>query len=426
MRMRSFALIVTALTTVTISSYADVSYKVTRKVSGGELAKAGSPVLDMVQNSSYYLKGHKVAVVNEFAVEVMDFEAQSLTRIYRASRHYMVTNLNGTNTGAKTDTQVKANARQTGQTKILGGNNASELVMTVEVPDSPNPGSNAIKMEIDMWLSHSVPGAEELRSLYTSNDGNFPWAAVGRVDAGIPMLLPSALEAFVSCFDDGFGCAANPGIQTAVAGFQSSIGSMDGIPVEQVIRVTAPVNPFWAAFLRRPPGVPGPLFEMTMDATNFSTDPIPDSRFAIPDGYTEGPPPALSLVSPDPLRRLRDAPPAQALAPITAGAGVTGGVYRVGGGVSAPSLILKINPEFTEEARAAKLNGSVLLSIVVDTDGGATNIHVLKGLGMGLDEKAVEAVAKWKFRPGMKGGVPVNVYAQVQVNFQIGDTPPVR
>ena len=79
-----------------------------------------------------------------------------------------------------------------------------------------------------------------------------------------------------------------------------------------------------------------------------------------------------------------------------------------------------------EEARAAKLNGSVLLSIVVDTDGGATNIHVLKGLGMGLDEKAVEAVAKWKFRPGMKGGVPVNVYAQVQVNFQIGDTPPVR
>jgi TonB family protein len=101
-------------------------------------------------------------------------------------------------------------------------------------------------------------------------------------------------------------------------------------------------------------------------------------------------------------------------------------VYRVGGGVSAPSLISRINPVFTEEARAAKLNGSILLSIVVDTDGEARDIRVLKGLGMGLDEKAAEAVAAWRFRPGMKDGVPVNVRAQVEVNFRIADPPPIK
>jgi TonB family protein len=436
-RMRSFALIAAALTTATIS-YADVSYKVTRKVSGGKLAQA---VPSQSQDSSHYLKGHKAAVDNGFAVEVLDFEAHSLTRIYKASRRYTVIKLSGLNTGEKADTQVKADARQTGQKKILGGNTASELLMTVEVPDLRNSGSSAMKMEIDMWLSHSVPGAEELRSVYTKNGGNFPWEAIGRVGAGIPMLLPSALEAFVSCFDYGFGCAADRGIQTAVAGFQSSIGSMNGIPVEQVIRVTAPVNPFWVAFLHGAPDVPGPLIEMTMDATNFSTDPIADSLFAIPNGYTEGPPPAF--VPPD-LSRLRDAPPAQGRgpgapvwgdplrrllqgpSPATAGTGpsVTGPVDRVGGGVSAPSLISRIDPEFSEEARAAKLNGSVLLSIVVDTEGHARDIRIVKSLGMGLDEKAAEAVAKWKFKPGMKEGVPVNVRAVIEVNFRSFDDPP--
>jgi TonB family protein len=55
----------------------------------------------------------------------------------------------------------------------------------------------------------------------------------------------------------------------------------------------------------------------------------------------------------------------------------------------------------------------------VDTEGHAREIHVARSLGMGLDEKAMEAVAKWKFRPGMKNGVPVNVRAQIEVNFRL-------
>ena len=73
----------------------------------------------------------------------------------------------------------------------------------------------------------------------------------------------------------------------------------------------------------------------------------------------------------------------------------------------------------TEEARKAKYSGSVTLAIVVDTEGRARDIHVTKSLGMGLDEKAIEAVQKWRFKPGMKGGQAVNVRATIEVNFRL-------
>jgi TonB family protein len=99
--------------------------------------------------------------------------------------------------------------------------------------------------------------------------------------------------------------------------------------------------------------------------------------------------------------------------------GVGGGVFRVGGGVSSPAVISKVDPEYSEEARKAKYSGTVLLSVIVDTEGHARDIHVVKSLGMGLDERAVDAVQKWKFKPGMKGGVAVNVRAQIEVNFRL-------
>jgi TonB family protein len=101
------------------------------------------------------------------------------------------------------------------------------------------------------------------------------------------------------------------------------------------------------------------------------------------------------------------------------GGGVGGGVFKVGGGVSAPAVLFKVDPEYSEEARKAKYSGTVLLSVIVDSEGRARDIHVVKSLGMGLDEKAVEAVQKWKFKPGMKGGQAVNVRAQIEVNFRL-------
>lgn len=101
------------------------------------------------------------------------------------------------------------------------------------------------------------------------------------------------------------------------------------------------------------------------------------------------------------------------------GGGTGGGVYRVGGNVSAPGLIYKEEPEYSEEARKAKYQGTVTLSIEVWPDGKAHNIYVVRGLGLGLDEKAMEAVRKWKFRPGRKDGKPVKVSANVEVNFRL-------
>jgi TonB family protein len=101
------------------------------------------------------------------------------------------------------------------------------------------------------------------------------------------------------------------------------------------------------------------------------------------------------------------------------GNGSGGGVYSVGNGTSPPSVLSKVDPEYSEEARKAKYSGSVMLSIVVNTEGKAEEIKVVKSLGMGLDEKAIEAVQKWRFKPGMNSGKPVKVRAQIEVNFRL-------
>jgi protein TonB len=101
------------------------------------------------------------------------------------------------------------------------------------------------------------------------------------------------------------------------------------------------------------------------------------------------------------------------------GGGLGGGAYKIGGGVSAPSIIYKVEPEYSEEARKAKFQGTVLLFVVVDEHGNPRDIKILRPLGLGLDQKAIEAVEKWKFSPGKKDGKPVPVQAQIEVNFRL-------
>jgi TonB family protein len=101
------------------------------------------------------------------------------------------------------------------------------------------------------------------------------------------------------------------------------------------------------------------------------------------------------------------------------GGGSGGGVYRVGGSVSAPVLISKTEPEYSEAARKAKFSGTVLLSLVVDANGMPRDIKVIRPLGLGLDEKAVEAVQKWRFRAGIKDGHPVATQATIEVSFRL-------
>jgi len=95
------------------------------------------------------------------------------------------------------------------------------------------------------------------------------------------------------------------------------------------------------------------------------------------------------------------------------------GVNQIRGDVSPPVPVYRPDPEYTEAARKAKYQGTVILAIVVDENGNPGDIRVVKPLGLGLDQKAVEAVEKWRFRPGMKDGHPVKVMARIEVNFRL-------
>ena len=101
------------------------------------------------------------------------------------------------------------------------------------------------------------------------------------------------------------------------------------------------------------------------------------------------------------------------------GGGVGGGAYSVGGNVSAPIPIYKPDPPYSEEARKAKYQGTVIVLIVIDAQGNVTDSRIVKPLGLGLDEKAIETIKTWKFKPGMRNGTPAPVRMMVEVSFRL-------
>jgi TonB family protein len=101
------------------------------------------------------------------------------------------------------------------------------------------------------------------------------------------------------------------------------------------------------------------------------------------------------------------------------GGGIGGGIFRVGGGVSAPTIVFRVEPTYSEEARKAKYQGVVVLSAIVRKDGSIEILKVVRGLGLGLDENAIQALRQWKFRPGMRNGIPVDVALNIEVNFSL-------
>jgi periplasmic protein TonB len=100
--------------------------------------------------------------------------------------------------------------------------------------------------------------------------------------------------------------------------------------------------------------------------------------------------------------------------------GAGGGLYHVGNGVSAPVALNSVEAEFSDEARRSKYQGVCVIRLIVDKDGNPQDPKVVRALGMGLDEKAIEAVKKYKFKPAMKDGhIPVPVMIDVEVNFRL-------
>jgi protein TonB len=103
-----------------------------------------------------------------------------------------------------------------------------------------------------------------------------------------------------------------------------------------------------------------------------------------------------------------------------AGGGFGGGTYRVGGGVIAPTLVKQVRPKYTSEALRDKIQGTVILEVVVGRDGIPAAIQVTRSLDpYGLDREAIEAVREWRFIPGRIGGTPVDVLVSVQLDFRL-------
>lgn len=164
------------------------------------------------------------------------------------------------------------------------------------------------------------------------------------------------------------------------------------------------------------------LRDLYMAAWVKSAEPVPEWH----DQHAEGAAPVTVTVQPAGVtlqksgktgRRLTGQALDDAVAAATAP--FNDKVYRIGRGVSAPFLAYDPDPQYTPEAKKAKYQGVCLVELIVDENGNPRNVRVLRPLGMGLDQKAIEAVSQYRFRPATMGGKPVPVKANIEVNFKI-------
>jgi protein TonB len=101
------------------------------------------------------------------------------------------------------------------------------------------------------------------------------------------------------------------------------------------------------------------------------------------------------------------------------GGGTGGGPYRPGSGITAPSIVREVKPDYTDEGRRRNIEGDVVLEIVVRRDGTVGSVKLLQGLGAGLDQRAIEAVRQWRFAPAKRYGTPVDVIVEVAMEFKL-------
>jgi TonB family protein len=101
------------------------------------------------------------------------------------------------------------------------------------------------------------------------------------------------------------------------------------------------------------------------------------------------------------------------------GGGAGGGVYRPGSGIEPPRLLREVKPDYTEDARLRRLEGEVVMEIVVRRDGSVGDLRIVRGLGGGLNERAAQAVRQWRFSPARRLGSAVDVIVEVSVEFKL-------
>jgi hypothetical protein len=284
--MKVATLTIAALLTAS-AAHADFSYTTTRKTTAG-----ASVAGNRNQASKYYFKGRKMKVETGDTAIVVDFRTRTITALDNKLKTMSVRTFDADPAGAKVD------VKETGQTKTIGGHRAVEILLTtgLDGPELRTMGSQ-LQMEVDLWLTEDVRGAQWLHKFYQENQERFPW----RVLSG----------------------AGNPAIQMGLASLDGRIAALNGVPAIEVIKVlpaggppAKPLTPAESGKIRdtiaeldakvqkggpeadaatqemsrlkamvRDDYVKGPLFEITVESSGFSNGSIPDSVFAIPAGY---------------------------------------------------------------------------------------------------------------------------------------------
>jgi hypothetical protein len=242
------------------------------------------------------LKGQKLKMDTGPTAMILDFDAQTITNIDQTQKTYTVTKFADMGAAvSKANLQVNVDVKETGQRKTINGFNASEVILSMEM-DSPQGRQAGMKMhiEMDIWISPDVPGGQELRAFYQRNAGKFPWTAMA-----------------------GDGGRGNQSMRNAIAEVQRKMADMKGVPVMQVMKMGSSGNEAQMAQMQQgmaqaraqleelkrqgklPPQMEeqlkrmtaasagGSMFETTMESSDFSASPIPDSAFAIPAGFQQ-------------------------------------------------------------------------------------------------------------------------------------------
>jgi len=296
--------------------------------------------------------------------------------------------------------KVDFESKDTGQIASVYGIRAEEsaVVMTIGIP-VPQGQTLDMRMEMDLWrpLADEMVRVPQLREYAV-------WSARARGSMDPAELLNRIFAAMPAGSDK---------LRGAIEGLTKA---GDRPPLRMQVAISMPGLANLAGQLRQQgrdvptgAGFSGNLMEMNWELVEMSTTPLAEDLFTVPPDFR-------SVAMKDMASTAVAAP-----APITPTP--EGGVLRVGGGVTAPRLVTKVAPQYSEEMRQARVEGTVVLTIVVGSDGTAHEITVLKSLRPDMDQKAIEAVSRWKFQPGEKDGKPVNVMATVEVNFRLLDTP---
>jgi hypothetical protein len=283
-----------------LTAHADFSYTQTSKTTGGMMGGMAGAAAN--RTSKHFMKGQKSKTDSGTTSVIMDFEAQTVTTINNDQKTYTVMNFSDMGKMMKdAGADVQIDVKDTGQRKVINGFNAKQVILNMTMENMAGPGGKQaapagmkMNMEMELWISSDVPGAQEAKAFYQKNAEHLPFASM----AG----------------------GGNASMQKAMADMQKKMATMGGVPVMQVVRMKmggpggdaqmAQAQAGMADAMARLEamkkqggkqaemaeqmaarmggmrgGSGGSLMEITMESTGFSTASIPDSTFAIPAGY---------------------------------------------------------------------------------------------------------------------------------------------